>query len=208
MIGPSSSHTAGACKIGKVARKICGKDFLYVEFFLHGSFAYTYRGHGTDRALVGGVLGYDTDDPRIEYAFEYAKEAGLKYDFQLTDLGEHYHPNTVKIVFHYEDRDEFIIGSSIGGGAIIIVNINGIDVQFRGVFPTLLLQYPEQSGVIASVSSELSKNGYNIESMITNKDTLTKIVTLTVEIEEPISEEIKANILNQDRFLSAKYVEV
>ncbi len=208
MVGPSSSHTAGACKIGNIARKICEDGFESVDFFLHGSFAYTYQGHGTDRALVGGIMGYETDDARIENSFEYAKKNGIDFTFHETNLGEEFHPNTVKIVFHYKDRDEYIIGSSIGGGAIMIVDINGIDIEFRGVFPTLLLEYPEQSGVIAFVSTELSKRDYNIETMITNKNSLTGIVTLTVEVETALCEDVKKVILDDKRFITAKYVEV
>lgn len=208
MVGPSSSHTAGACKIASVARKICGEGFDSVDFYLHGSFAHTYKGHGTDKALVGGMLGFKPDDSRIREAFALAKEANCKWEFFTVDLGEKYHPNSVKIVFHYDDRDEYIIGSSIGGGAIIIVNINGIDVEFRGMFPTILLQYYEQSGVIAYVSSILSGNQYSIESINTVKNNLTNIVTLTVETDKPLADYVKGAILGSERFITAKYVEV
>lgn len=208
MVGPSSSHTAGACRIAKVARCICGDDFKSVDFYLHGSFAYTYKGHGTDKALVGGILGMEPDDADLERSFEIAEEKGVNYTINTIDLGEKYHPNSVKIVFHYEDREEYIIGSSIGGGAITIVNINGIDIEFRGLFPTILLQYEEQSGVIAYVSSILSGNNYSIESINTVKNPLTNMVTLTVEIDKKLSDYVKAAILGADRFLTAKYVEV
>lgn len=208
MVGPSSSHTAGACRIAKVARCICGEDFTSVDFYLHGSFAYTYKGHGTDKALVGGILGMEPDDADLERSFEIAEEKGIKYTINTIDLGEKYHPNSVKIVFHYEDREEYIIGSSIGGGAITIVNINGIDIEFRGLFPTILLQYEEQSGVIAYVSSILSGNNISIESINTVKNPLTNMVTLTVEIDRKLSDYVKNAILGADRFLTAKYVEV
>ena len=208
MVGPSSSHTAGACKIAKVARNICGHDFKSVEFLLHGSFGHTYKGHGTDRALLGGLMGFSTDDDRIRDSFEIAEREGIDYRFDTIDLGENYHPNSVKIIFHYEDRDEFIIGSSIGGGAIVIVNINGIAIQFRGMFPTLLLQYKEQTGVIAYVSSILYGNGYSIESINTDKNSLTETVTLTIETDQPLSPYVQAAILKAERFDTAKYVEV
>lgn len=209
MVGPSSSHTAGACRIANVARKIAGEDFTSVEFLLHGSFACTYKGHGTDRALVGGILGYQPDDDRIKTAFQQAEKAGVKFEIKMEDLGEKYHPNSVKIIFHFENKpDEYIIGSSIGGGAIVIVNINGIEIEFRGVFPTILLQYQEQQGVIAFVSSILLGNHYNIESITTQKDSLTQIVTLTVEIDRALLEKAKRTILDAERFLTAKYVEV
>ncbi|MDO5040517.1 MAG: L-serine ammonia-lyase, iron-sulfur-dependent subunit beta [Peptoniphilus sp.] len=208
MVGPSSSHTAGACRIAQVALKICGRDFKSVEFILHGSFAATYKGHGTDKALLGGIQGFDTYDDRIRYSFEYAEEAGIKYSFKTADLGEEYHPNTVKIVFHYDDRDEYVIGSSIGGGVMEIVNINGIALRFRGEFPVILLQYPEQKGVIAYVSSVLLSSNYNIESINTDKDTLKNIVTLTVEIDKNLAENLKPAIIGSDRFTFSKYVEV
>ncbi len=209
MVGPSSSHTAGACKIANTAGKICEKDFTSVEFLLHGSFACTYKGHGTDKALVGGILGYQPDDARLCNSFDHAKEAGLNYSISTVDLGESYHPNSVKIVFHYADRpDEFVIGSSIGGGAIVICNVNGIDIEFRGLFPTILLQYEEQEGVIAYVSSILSGNRYSIESINTRKNTLTNIVTLTIEVNKDISDFVKNAILEADRFITAKYVSV
>lgn len=208
MIGPSSSHTAGACKIAKVAKNICGKDFESVEFILHGSFAETYKGHGTDKALLGGILGFSTDDPRIRDAFLLAEEAGINYTFSTADLGDGYHPNTVKIVFNYADRTEYVIGSSIGGGNIMIVNVNGMAIQFRGLYPTILLQYEDKSGVIAYVSSVLSGNGYSIESINTEKDTLTDIVTLTTEVDRELSPCVKNAILGAEMFIAAKYVEV
>lgn len=209
MVGPSSSHTAGACRIANVAVDIGGKDFNKVEFQLHGSFAHTYKGHGTDRALVGGIMGFEPDDDRIKTSFEIAKETGINYAITTTNLGENYHPNSVKIIFSYPDKpDEYIIGSSIGGGAMKIVNINGIAIEFRGEYPTILLQYNEQKGVISYVSSLLTGNEYNIESLNTKKDKLTNIVTLTIEIDRPLTESLKSVILGADRFLTAKYVEV
>lgn len=209
MIGPSSSHTAGACRISNTAIKICGTDFKSVEFLLHGSFAHTYKGHGTDKALVGGIMGYDTDDERIRNSFEIAKENGIEFSFDTVDLGEKYHPNTVKVLFHYDDKpDEYVIGTSIGGGAIMIVDINGMEIEFRGEYPTILLQYDEQRGVVAYVSSLLAANNYNIESINTEKDKLKNIVTLTIEIDRELSEDLKTVILKAERFNVTKYVGV
>lgn len=209
MIGPSSSHTAGACRIANTAVKICGSDFKSVEFLLHGSFAHTYKGHGTDKALVGGIMGYDTDDERIRDSFKIAEQNGVKFSFNTTDLGEKYHPNTVKIIFHYDNKpDEYIIGTSIGGGAIMIVDINGIEIQFRGEHPTILLQYHEQQGVIAYVSSLLSGNNYNIESINTKKDKIKNLVTLTIEIDRKLSNSLRDAIIEADRFIVARYVGV
>ncbi|MDK7754594.1 MAG: L-serine ammonia-lyase, iron-sulfur-dependent subunit beta [Peptoniphilus harei] len=209
MVGPSSSHTAGACKIARLAAKICPDDYESVEFYLHGSFAFTYKGHGTDRALLGGIMGFKTYDSSIRNAYEIADERGIKYSFIPMNLGENYHPNTVKIKFNYKDRDsEYVIGSSIGGGNMKIVDINGIQVDYDGKFPTLLFQYPEQKGVIADVSTILAKESYNIESINTSKDELTNIVTLTVELDEGASESVLNKLLNNSRYITSKYVEV
>lgn len=209
MVGPSSSHTAGACKIARLAAKICPSDYESVEFYLHGSFAFTYKGHGTDRALLGGIMGFKTYDSSIRNAYEIADKRGIKYSFIPMNLGENYHPNTVKIKFNYKDRDsEYVIGSSIGGGNMKIVDINGIQVDYDGKFPTLLFQYPEQKGVIADVSTILAKESYNIESINTSKDELTNIVTLTVELDEGASESVLNKLLNNSRYITSKYVEV
>lgn len=209
MVGPSSSHTAGACKIARLAAKICPDDYESVEFYLHGSFAFTYKGHGTDRALLGGIMGFKTYDSSIRNAYEIADKRGIKYSFIPINLGENYHPNTVKIKFNYKDRDsEYVIGSSIGGGNMKIVDINGIQVDYDGKFPTLLFQYPEQKGVIADVSTILAKESYNIESINTSKDELTNIVTLTVELDEGASESVLNKLLNNSRYITSKYVEV
>lgn len=209
MVGPSSSHTAGACKIAGLAAKICPADYESIEFYLHGSFAFTYKGHGTDRALLGGIMGFKTYDSSIRDAYKIAYERGIKYSFIPTNLGENYHPNTVKIKFNYKDRDsEYVIGSSIGGGNMKIVDINGIEVDYDGKFPTLLFQYPEQKGVIADVSTILADESYNIESINTIKDELTNIVTLTIELDEGANKSLLDKLLNNSRYITSKYVEV
>lgn len=209
MVGPSSSHTAGACKIARLAAKICPDNYESVEFYLHGSFAFTYKGHGTDRALLGGIMGFKTYDSSIRDAYEIADKKGINYSFIPMDLGEDYHPNTVKVKFNYKDRDsEYVIGSSIGGGNMKIVDINGIKVDYDGRFPTFLFQYDEQKGVIAEVSTILAGESYNIESINTTKDELTNIVTLTVELDEGANQNIIDKLLNNSRYITAKYVEV
>lgn len=193
MIGPSSSHTAGACRIGKTALKIAGGGFTRVDFYLHGSFAKTYKGHGSDKALVGGVLGFEPDDPRIRDSFDYAKERGLSYSFIPMDLGK-VHPNTVRIVMTYPDGHEFAIqGSSIGGGNIIINEIDGNQVSYKGKKPTILASYPEQKGVIAFISNVLYDEGYNIDSMqtIKNDDQVMLIVELNEKLRPGIFDKMK-----------------
>ncbi len=205
MIGPSSSHTAGACRIAQTALMIAGNKFKKVEFELHGSFAKTYKGHGTDRALLAGVLGIGADDVRLRDSFEIAKQRGLDYEFREADLGD-VHPNTAKITFTYEDGTSmYVVGSSIGGGNIMIIDINGIAVQFTGNYPTLLLKYVDVRGIISFISTNLAQNGYNIESMKTLKND--GIVTLIVELDKNIGDDLKDGLLKDDRFLFTKYIQ-
>lgn len=205
MVGPSSSHTAGACRIARVAKKISGKDFTKVIFNLHGSFAETYLGHGTDKALVAGALGIAVDDERLRNSFEIAKEKGIDFSFKRVDLGPAAHPNSVKIEMFYPDgRTSYVIGASIGGGNIEINNVDGIEMAYGNNYPTFIFKYKEQKGVIAFVSSILSENGYNIEKMATQKenDTVTLIVEMTEEVEKSIVDEI----VNDGRFNVSKYL--
>ena len=206
MVGPSSSHTAGACKIGNAALAISeGDPFHKVEFRLHGSFASTYRGHGTDLALVAGILGILPDDNRLAHSFDIAKERGIDFSFKEVNLGEERHPNTVEIVFYYDNGGHLsVTGSSIGGGNILIVAINDIEVEFKNEYPTLILQYQEQKGVIAMVSTNLTNHGYNIETMVTKK--IEDTVTLVTEITHAVDHKTLEPILSDDRFEFAKYI--
>lgn len=205
MIGPSSSHTAGATKIALLARRIAGLGYQHVDFYLHGSFQATYQGHGTDKALIGGILGFEPSDVRIKNSFDYAKKVGISYRFLPIDL-EDAHPNSVKIVFHYPDGTSFyVIGSSIGGGAIEITNINGTDVTFTGEQPTLLLKYKEQKGMIAYISNALYAKGYNIDLMRTIKEE--DEVLLIVELNESLDPDLYQTIKNGKSFLFNKYID-
>ncbi len=187
MIGPSSSHTAGAARLGKISMDIAGDDFNAVEFHLHGSFAQTYKGHGTDKALVAGILGMEPSDPRIKTSMEMAASQNIDIQFLEIDLG-YEHPNTVKIVFKYDDKpDYYIIGSSIGGGSIIITNINGNQVEFKGNNPTILLTYSDRKGVISYVSSILAEHNLNIASMRVTREGM--LATMICEIDSEVSED-------------------
>lgn len=184
MIGPSSSHTAGAARIGKIARELAKDSFNKVTFYLHGSFAKTYKGHGTDKALVAGILGMDPSDERIRNSLEIAEEKDIDIEFIEDDLG-YVHPNTVKIVFHYKDNDNYyIIGSSIGGGNVVITNINGTEIEFSGDYPTILIKYEDRKGTISRISSILSNHDINIATMkVTRKN---NIATMIVELDSPV----------------------
>ncbi len=165
MVGPSSSHTAGACKIGQFARALFHGTPNKTTFYLHGSFAEVYKGHATDRALLGGVLKFKTNDPRIKNSFKIATEKKLKYEFILKNLGSEYHPNTVKIVLENTKRKMSIIGSSIGGGMIEIVRLNNFNINLKGragKYLSLVVCYRKKKEVIEEVKLKIKKLGIKI----------------------------------------------
>lgn len=165
MVGPSSSHTAGAARIAAVTQKLLGEDIINASITLHGSFANTYKGHGTDRAIVGGLLGYKVDDPAIRNSFENAKNAGLRFTFETADLGD-VHPNTALIkATGISGKKIKVMGSSIGGGRIIINRIDKFELEFTGQYFTLVIEYKDKPGIIAAVTSILGQNSINIAEM-------------------------------------------
>jgi len=193
MVGPSSSHTAGACRIAFVARLLHGHTPSNVKIGLHGSFAVTYQGHGTDLAILAGLLGIPPDDERISRARELAEEQGINYTFETVDLGPDYHPNTVVLEMENGDekaRDDHgkltVIGSSIGGGNIIIKEINGLEAGFTGEFPTLVIVNHDRVGVIAKVSDTISKYKINIGTMRLDRDMHKKIGLCWIELDSHV----------------------
>lgn len=156
MVGPSSSHTAGAVKIGNVSRKLLGQDVAKADIYFHGSFLTTGRGHGTDRAILAGLMGFPVDDERIPDSFELAQKAGMKYSFGSVDLGEDAHPNSVKMNLTGVDGKELeIVAASIGGGRIRIEELDGLAANFSGDYPTLIVHNLDQPGHVAEVTSML-----------------------------------------------------
>lgn len=165
MIGPSSSHTAGAARLGKIAGIIAGEGIVKVKFMLHGSFAKTYKGHGTDRALTAGILGMDPCDERLRDSLSIAKKKGIDVEFEETDLGD-VHPNTVKFIISKKDgTDVEVRGSSIGGGSIIINEIDGEEIEITGEYPTLIINHKDMPGVISKVTELLYWENINIAFM-------------------------------------------
>lgn len=203
MIGPSSSHTAGAARLGKIAKQIVSTDnFNKVVFYLHGSFAKTYEGHGTDKALVAGILGMEPSDENLRNSFEIAKSKNIEFEFIEADLG-YEHPNTVKIVFKFEDgEDIYITGSSIGGGSIFITDINGNKVEFSGDYPTMLIKYIDQKGIISRISSILSLNEINIATMKVIRES--NIATMVIETDSEINKDIIEEMDKLDEILYIK----
>lgn len=193
MVGPSSSHTAGAARLGKVARAIAGADIEEVIFYLHGSFAKTYKGHGTDRALVAGILGMEPSDLRLRDSLEIAKELGLKISFKESDLGD-VHPNTVEFIIKGKEGRYELIGSSIGGGNIEVTSVNGNAVNFTGAYPTIIISNRDVPGVLSKVSSILYNNDINIAFMKVFRNQKGKDATMVFEVDHEIVSEIIGNI--------------
>jgi L-serine dehydratase len=166
MIGPSSSHTAGAIRIGLFARKIFGKEPEKVVFKLYNSFAKTGLGHGTDKAILGGILGFDVSDQRMKHSFDYAAENSLVYKFEYLTK-EDRHPNSVDILFLDKDDNMQmkISANSVGGGEVQINRIDDFTTDIRGDYPVLVLVYKDQKGVISKVSGLIQEQGINIASL-------------------------------------------
>ena len=166
MVGPSSSHTAGACRIALLARKMLGEPPKEVAFTLYGSFAKTYKGHGTDRALLAGVMGCSTDDERIPKAYEMAKDAGLAWHFSRNETETEVYPNTVDIsLTGVKGKKVSLRGESVGGGKIRIARIDGIEVDFTGEYNTLIVVHKDKVGMAAHITRVLSEEGVNIAFM-------------------------------------------
>jgi len=165
MVGPSSSHTAGACRIGLFARALLGIPPAEAEVELHGSFARTGVGHGTDRAIAGGLLGFRPDDERLRESLTLAEAAGLRIEFRNTRLREELHPNTTRITVRAHDQKARIVGSSIGAGRIVISEIDGFPVEVTGASPVLVFIAQDVPGIISAVSTALARQGDNIASL-------------------------------------------
>ncbi|WP_461812703.1 L-serine ammonia-lyase, iron-sulfur-dependent subunit beta [Faecalimonas sp.] len=191
MIGPSSSHTAGAVAIALLARKMFAQPIDKVTFTLYGSFAKTYHGHGTDKALLGGTLGFSTDDERIRDAFSIAKEKGLEYHYIIDEETITEHPNTADILLENNAGHTLSIrGESIGGGKMKIVRINNIDVEFTGEYSTLIVQQIDKPGVVAHITQCLSEENVNIAFMRLFREDKGATAFTIVESDEEIPTEI------------------
>ena len=165
MIGPSSSHTAGVVRIGRVARKILGASPEKAVITFYNSFARTYEGHGSDRAIIAGLLDYHTDDTRIKISFQEAEEAGFTYRFKAIGNASTMHPNTVKVEVIYKEKSISVIGESRGGGVIKITEVNGFGVGFNGNLTTMILTAEDKKGAIAFIATILANDDCNIASM-------------------------------------------
>lgn len=187
MIGPSSSHTAGACRLALLARHCLAAEPRRARFVLHGSFAKTAQGHGTDLALVAGTLGYLPDDARIRTAFDEAVAAGLDYEFSTADLGD-VHPNSVAIELQGQDSSLSLLGSSLGGGFVQVARVDGFDVRFSGAFHTLLVLHTDRPGVIARVAGVVADDDGNIGSILSAREKRGGRAMMSVEIDKRLTD--------------------
>lgn len=187
MVGPSSSHTAGAARIGRVARSLFGRQPAWAEIRLYGSFAETYMGHGTDVAIIGGLLDYDTDDERIRTAFQEAGRFGLKYEFITVDE-EPEHPNTARVRIGDADGEMELTGISIGGGKMEVTELNGFTLRLTGHYPALLIVHHDRPGVIANVANSLAADGINIAHMECGRKEKGEMALMVIEVDQVITD--------------------
>lgn len=206
MVGPSSSHTAGTARLGRVAYEILSEEPVAVEFHLHPPLERTYRGHGSDFALTAGAIGMNVDDSRIPEAIRIAEQAGVKVDFSEEDLGD-VHPNTVRIVARGPRRTVEVIGSSIGGAAIEVFSINGFAARFKGDSPTLLLFYRDRRGMIHQVAEIIANAGINIASLYCSRKERGKEAFMQVDVDSPIGRTTLEQICNLEDVADARYLD-
>lgn len=186
MIGPSSSHTAGVVKIALTAHRIFGGQPQEVTITFYNSFARTYEGHGSDRAILAGLLGFAPDDTRIKTAFDHAKEMGLAYTFRSVGSASTMHPNTIRLQLKTDDKTLEVVGISKGGGVITIDEVNGFPANFSANLHTLIILAEDVKGTIAFISSVLSNEDCNIATMSVSRKGKHDIACHFIEIDSPM----------------------
>lgn len=194
MIGPSSSHTAGAARIGRITLALLGAPAVKADIFLHGSFAKTYKGHGTDKALVAGIMGMSTDDADIRRAPELAKERGLQVAITTGNI-DGAHPNTAKVTLtDARGNSVSLLGSSIGGGNILVREVNGMEVSITGQRTTLIVLHKDAPGTIASVTEVMADAGVNICNFRLSRQHKGGEAVMTIEIDGSFGSELNDRI--------------
>lgn len=208
MIGPSSSHTAGAAIIAYLAQKMIAPPLRRADFRLYGSFAKTYRGHGTDRALVGGILGFSADDERIRDSFALAKQQGLEFRFIPDETETDVHPNTVEIrMENAAGRIMTVRGESLGGGKVRIVGINGVKVDFTGEYNALIVVQRDKPGVVAHITKILSDRDVNIAFMRLFREQKGHTAYTIVESDQRLPEGVDALLLENPNITDVMVVQ-
>lgn len=198
MVGPSSSHTAGAASIARLAWKMVNEKIKRVKFTLYGSFAQTYRGHGTDRALLGGMMGFETDDVRIRDSFEIAEKEGIEFSFEANTVETDVHPNTVDMeIEDVAGRVLTVRGESLGGGKVKLTRINGVKVHFTGEYQAIIVVHKDHPGVISKITNVFGKQHVNIAFLRVYRETKGGDAYMIIESDEEITasavEEIEKN---------------
>jgi len=196
MVGPSSSHTAGACRLGLLARGLVGGTPQRALVELHGSFARTGEGHGTDKAIVGGLMGFRPDDERLRDALDIMEREGLAYSFEKTKLGEEgeTHPNTVRITLERGDRRAVMIGSSLGAGRILVSEVDGFPVEVHGNYHTIVLVAEDIKGSIANIARLLADDGVNIATLRLTRKERGGEAFMVIEVDEEPGPEVRDHI--------------
>ena len=196
MVGPSSSHTAGACRLGLLARNLVGGTPQRARVELHGSFARTGEGHGTDKAIAGGLMGFRPDDERLRHALDIAQGEGLDYVFEKTTLADDAHPNTARITVERDDRHAVMTGASLGAGRILVSEINGYAVEVSGAYNTIVLIAEDVKGSVAAIATVLAEHGINIANLRLTRKQRGGDAFMVIEVDdapgEPVRDEIRA----------------
>lgn len=206
MVGPSSSHTAGAVRIGRTAGEALGERPKHADIFFHGSFAETFKGHGSDKAVIGGLLGFMPDDSRIKYSLEKAAEEGLTFTFNKMELIEA-HPNTIVVKAVGESgRKISLQGASVGGGNIVVQKLNGLAVEFNGNYDTLLIEHWDTPGTISTATNYLASKDINIANMKVFRSKKGGRSLMIIEVDGNLSEELVLSMDSFDNFIETKYV--
>ena len=207
MVGPSSSHTAGAVRIGRMARTLLGEEPVNVRLHLHGSFAETGVGHGTDMALVAGLLGMHSNDYNIPHSFEIAAQKGLRFSFDEIDLRDA-HPNSVLLeVEGAEGGSMSMQACSVGGGRILVNKIDGVELNFTGNYNTLIIHNRDERGYISNVTQALALAKVNIANMSLNRNTRGGSAIMVIETDEPVPESIRDLLGSLSGILHITYYE-
>ncbi len=202
MIGPSSSHTAGAARIARLAAALAG-DFSKARCLLHGSFAATGKGHGTDIAITAGLLGISESDEKLKFALRLAKEAGREITFETADLGD-VHENTVRIIFETPEGRHTVTGSSLGGGNIMLTEYDGFEIALSGEYPALVTTHYDKRGVIAEVSGVLARFGVNIGAMEVSRRQRGELASMTIQCDGDVPEDAVDSIKKIKEIKSAR----
>lgn len=208
MVGPSSSHTAGAVRIGLIVRRLLGSQPVKAELLLHGSFAATGTGHGTDKALVAGLLGMQPDDTNIPRAFALADQAGMEVTIGSVSL-RGAHPNTVILrVSNSAGRLLEVNASSLGGGRVRLNALDGLEASFTGDYPTLIIRNEDRPGLVAEVANLLSETGVNIATMQLYRDQRGGLAVMVIESDQPIPEDTISKLRNTPGIVRSVYLDM